>query len=627
MLLIEPVLMQPLRQRWADVKTRALEALKIERAEEEARGSRQIRIRVDRESERILGAWIEELTNVRVLDPACGSGNFLYVALRRMLDLWLEAREFATEQGISLVLPKMVSPSQLYGIETEFYAHELASVVVWIGFLQWKHEHGVREDREPILEKLTNIAHDDAIMRRDQSGKVFEPEWPKADFIIGNPPFLGDKKMRGELGDEYVDNLRKLYDERVPGGADLVTFWFEKARAQIENGLAKRAGLLATNSISMVGNRPVLERIKETGDLFMAWSDRPWSLQGAAVRVSMIGFDDGTQTNRVLDGIKVREIHADLTSEENFAGAPQLEENKGICFLGIMKGGPFDIDSELAAKMLRAPLNPNGKPNSEVVKMRIVGRDIVQRNQGGWLIDFGEMTEAKAALYELPFEYLRTVVKPIRDESRDKLMRQNWWLHGRSRPALRAATGPLTRCIVTPEVAKHRIFAWVDTKVVPDHTCHVIARADDYFFGLLQSQAHEVWSLSQGAWMGKGNDPRYSSDRTFLTFPFPWAPGTEPSERDDPRVKAIADAARELVRLRDNWLNPPKCSPEELKKRTLTNLYNERPEWLANAHRALDNAVFAAYGWPSNLSKDEILARLLALNHERAAAQLGPASH
>ena len=215
LLLIEPVLMRPLQQRWGGVKRRVLEALETEHAEEDARGSRQIRLRVDRESEKILGAWIEELTTVRVLDPACGSGNFLYVALRRMLDLWLEARDFAAEQGISLVLPKMVSPSQLYGIETEFYAHELASVVVWIGFLQWKHEHGVREDREPILEKLTNIEHGDAILRCDDNGSPFEPRWPKANFVIGNPPFLGGKLLRRELGDKYVNELFELYAGRV----------------------------------------------------------------------------------------------------------------------------------------------------------------------------------------------------------------------------------------------------------------------------------------------------------------------------------------------------------------------------------------------------------------------------
>ncbi len=573
----------------------------------------------------MLAAWIDELTAVRVLDPACGSGNFLYVALRRMLDLWLEAQKFAAEQGISLVVPKMVSPSQLYGIEIEFYAHELASVVVWIGFLQWKHEHGVLEDREPILEKLTNIEHADAILRYDEAGKAYEPEWPRADCIVGNPPFLGDKKMRGELDTSehpsYVDNLRDLYLGRVPGGADLVTYWFEKARFQIENSDASRAGLLATNSIRMVGNRPVLERIEKTGNIFMAWSDRPWLLDGAAVRVSMLGFDDGTEPEHTLDGLSVSQIHADLTAETNLTSALPLKENKGFCFLGMMKGGPFDISAKDAQLMLSQPVNPNGRPNSDVVKRRLNGRDITYRDSGGWLIDFGvNMPEAAAALYEWPFEYVRKHVKPLRDVNRRTRMQQRWWIHGEARPGLRRATANLSRCIVTPEVAKHRLFIWMDTAIVPDHKLHVFSRADDYFFGVLHSFLHESWTLATCSWIGKGNDPSYNSDSVFDTFPFPWPPSTEPTEDADPRVRAIADAARELVRLRDAWLNPPGAAEAELKTRTLTNLYNARPAWLANAHQTLDEAVFAAYGWPADLSKQEILSRLLALNHQRAAA-------
>ena len=320
-----------------------------------------------------------------------------------------------------------------------------------------------------------------------------------------------------------MDDLRKLYEGRVPGGADLVTYWFERARAHIETGKAKRAGLLATNSIRMVGNRPVLERIKETGGIFMAWSDRPWILDGAAVRVSMVGFDDGSQSERTLDGQKVEVIHADLTASANVAGALKLPENANLCFLGVMKGGPFDLEPEQAAEMLRAPLNPNGRPNSDVVKRRLIGRDIVRRNQQGWLIDFGEMTEQEAALYEMPFEYVRREVKPLRDVNRDRPMQENWWLHGRSRPALRKAFAKMSRCIVTPEVAKHRIFVWMSTDCVPDHTCHVIARDDDYTFGILHSRLHEVWSLSQGATLE--DRPRYTSNSTFETFPFPWPPG------------------------------------------------------------------------------------------------------
>lgn len=621
LLIVEPVIIEPLQRRWASVKAKALELAKAadkERAAEVAAGKKGTAYpRLRKQLQETLLNWVEELSKVRVLDPACGSGNFLYLALRRMLDLWHEVRIFLAQHGLPTFLEKQVHPSQLYGLETNTYAQELASVVVWIGYLQWLNQNGIGWPTEPILRRLDNIQHRDAILTRDARGNPAEPEWPDADFIIGNPPFLGDKKMRGELGDEYVDNLRALYDGRVPGGADLVTFWFERARAQIQAGRAKRAGLLATNSIRMVGNRPVLERILESGGIFMAWSDRPWILDGAAVRVSIVGFDDGSQKQRVLDGQIVSEIHADLTASANVASALPLPENAGLCFLGIMKGGPFDLTAEQASAMLAAPLNPNGRPNSDVVKRRVIARDIVQRGQDGWLIDFVDRSERQAALYELPFEYVKQHVKPLRDRNRDTLMKQNWWLHGRSRPALRKRIEGLNRYIVTPEVAKHRVFVWMSTDFVPDHTCHVIARSDDYVFGVVHSRLHEVWSLSQGAWMGVGNDPRYSSARTFETFPFPWPPGTEP--KNSPMVEAIAQAAREVVDMRDAWLNPRDATEAELKKRTLTNLYNARPAWLADAHRKLDDAVFAAYGWPLTLTDAELLERLLRLNHERAA--------
>jgi type II restriction/modification system DNA methylase subunit YeeA len=434
LLIVEPVVMAPLERCWQQVKAEADELAAKAQA---AKGGAYSKLRAQLQDK--LFAWVEELSKVRILDPACGSGNFLYVALRRMLDLWKEAYVFAAEHGLPTFLPFQVTPVQLYGLETNVYAHELASVVVWIGYLQWLNDNGIGWPTEPILRKLDNIQHRDAILAHDADGKAIEPAWPDADFIIGNPPFLGDKKMRGELGAEYVNELRALYYGRVPGGADLVAFWFERARAQIEGDHAKRAGLLATNSITMVGNRPVLERILETGGIFMAWSDRPWILDGAAVRVSMVGFDNGAQTEKTLDGNVATVIHADLTAEANVASALPLKENRGLCFLGVTKGGPFDLTEEQAKIMLAAPPNPNGRPNSYVVKRRLIGRDIVQRNQQGWLIDFGDMPESEAALYELPFEHIRRHVKPKRDPNPRRSYRENWWKHQENRPGLRRA--------------------------------------------------------------------------------------------------------------------------------------------------------------------------------------------
>lgn len=609
-LIVEPVLMAPLCKRWSDIRRQATKII------DDAKGQQKAgQIRSRKTLSELLKGFAAELAQIRILDPACGSGNFLYLALKELLDLEKEVSLFAANNGLSGLLP-LTNPEQLYGIETNIYAHALASVVVWIGFIQWQHENGFILGSQPILRPLQNIRRMDAVLAYDAKGSPIEPEWPNADVIIGNPPFLGDKKMREGLGDKYVDDLRSLYGGRVPGGADFVTFWFERAREQVQRRKASRVGLLATNSITMIANRKVLERIKETGDVFMAWSDRPWVLDGAAVRVAMVGFDNGSQRDKKLDGRQVSNINADLTTGLDVTGAESLTENAGLCFLGMMKGGPFDIDEETAQKMLSAPLNPNGLPNSNVIKRRLGGQDVVGRPRRGWVIDFAQMKRHEAALYELPFEYVKRLVKPFRDKTRDELMRKNWWLHGRSRPALRKALASLKRCIVTPEVSKHRIFVWMDTGIVPDHKLHVVASDDDCILGILQSRIHEAWTLAQCSWIGVGNDPSYSSSRTFETFPFPWPP-TKKSPNESSAGK-IGVATKELVEKRDAWLNPPGATAAELASRTLTGLYNENPVWLQDAHTKLDAAVFAAYGWPKDISDADLLMRLLQLNRAHA---------
>jgi type II restriction/modification system DNA methylase subunit YeeA len=241
---------------------------------------------------------------------------------------------------------------------------------------------------------------------------------------------------------------------------------------------------------------------------------------------------------------------------------------------------------------------------------------ITRRPADAWVIDFGTDTpEADAALYELPFEYLKKHAYPFRLKNKREGYRKRWWIHGEPRPELRAAIAPLARFIATPGVSKHRLFTWLTKDMLPDHAVFAFARDDDYFFGVLHSRVHEVWALHMGTALE--DRPRYTPTSTFETFPFPWPPGTEP--KDDPQVKAIGDAARELVEKRDAWLNPPGTTEQERRDRTLTNLYNKRPEWLIDAHRTLDETVFAAYGWPHTLTDSEILERLLALNHERTA--------
>jgi len=622
-LIVKPVLMEPLRRRWAEVRQNA-EAL-VEKSKTQQKAA-QTKSRTALSN--LLHGFADELSKVRVLDPACGSGNFLYVALKSILDLEKEVSVFASSNGLSGLLPR-TSPEQLYGIETNVYAHELASVVVWIGYIQWQHDNGYNFGSHPILRPLHNIQRMDAVLAYKEKGQPVEPEWPEAYAIIGNPPFLGGSKMRSELGEKYVDDLFQLYEGRIPRGVDLVCYWFDRARSQIRDGRAQRAGLLATQGIRGGVNRRILARIKDSGDIFMAWSDRNWTLDGAIVHVSIVGFDDGHETSHTLDGSPVQTINTDLTTELDVTAAARLAENRDLCFRADEKGGPFDIDGETADQMLGAPQNVNGRPNSDVLKPWANAKDLVGRQRGMWIIDFYGMKGGTAAAYERPFEYLATQIERERQEAIAKgkkptKPRKHWWLHRRPGSEMREAVKSLNRYACTIATGKFRIFAWLNHAFLPDHQLYIFAREDDYFFGVLHSHIHEVWARALGTQLReKESGFRYTPESTFETFPFPWPPGKEP--KDDPRVEAIAAAARDLVRKRDAWLNPPDASAAELKKRTLTNLYNENPTWLQNAHRELDQAVLAAYGWPivpeKDISDQDILARLLQLNAERGGSK------
>jgi type II restriction/modification system DNA methylase subunit YeeA len=603
---IEPVLIAPLRREWDSVRAEA----EVEAQKATAESGRKAANALQR-AEELLYSFAERLRGVKVLDPACGSGNFLYVSLKELLDLEKEVSTFAGTIGLTPFFPG-VSPEQLYGIETSPYAHELAQVVVWIGYLQWTVDNGFGTRGEPILGPMTNIKEMDALMVRDEDGTFYEPEWPEADVIVGNPPFLGGKRLRAELEDGYVDDLFALYRDRVPREADLVCYWFERAREQITGGKVRRAGLLATNSIRGGANRRVLARIRESGGIFFAESDRPWILNGAAVRVSMVGFDDGSWKEKTLDGVPAEEINADLTGSLDLTVAKPLPENTGIAFMGDTKGGPFDVAPEVAEEMLAAIGNPNGSPNSDVVRPWVNGLDITRRPRDFHIVDFGtNMSLEDAALYEAPFEHVNKHVRPARENSHTT--RPEWWLHERPRVEMRLALAGLPRFLCTPRVAKHRLFVWLEGATLPDSATIAFARDDDYFFGVLHSWAHEAWALRMGTFLGVGNDPRYTPTTCFETFPFP-----KPTEE---QREGITAAARRLDGLRRNWLNPDGASEVEVKKRTLTNLYNTRPTWLANAHAALDRAVFAAYGWPEDISAEEILKNLLALNLERSEEQ------
>ena len=556
------------------------------------------------EAGNILHRFLVRLQDVKILDPACGSGNFLYVALLRLKDLEKEAILFGADNCLGTFLP-MVGPSQLYGIEINPYAHDLAQMTVWIGWLQWIRVNGFGFPADPILKPLAkNIRLMDAIINDDGT----EPEWPAVDYIVGNPPFLGGNRIRKELGSGYVDQLFATYKDRVPAFADLCCYWFEKARAHIENDKCKRAGLLATQGIRGGANREVLKRIKDSGDIFWAESDRHWILDGANVHVSMIAFDNGSEASWILDGHSVTTINPDLTSAANVTQAKTLPNNLGICFMGPSPKAPFDIDEITARTMLTSTGNPNNRPNSDVVRPVASAIDLVRGSRGCWTIDFALMTMEEAAQYEAPFEYVKRVVKPAREKRRDDY-RGCWWQYARPRPEMRSSLKGLSRFIATPSVSKYRIFVWMNPEVLSNQGTLVFARSDDCFFGILHSRIHEVWARAQGTQLREEiSGARYTPTTSFETFPFP-----KPSHAEE---AAITNSSLELVAKRDEWL-----TGHDSKPRHLTRLYNERPTWLQLAHAKLDAAVAAAYGWPADVSDDVILERLLALNLAAAGTE------
>lgn len=571
------------------------------------------------------------------------------MALHALLDIERRAIVDAERLGVSGFVPR-VDLRAVKGIELDSYAAELARLTLWIGYLQWMRKNAARPVEDPVLSTLDQIENRDALLNADGS----EAQWPAADAIIGNPPFLGGKRMRDNLGDQAVDRLFAAYKGHVPAEADLVAYWVEKAWREIGGAApspdakhAERVGLVTTNSIRGGANRRVLDPITEADAIWEAWADQSWVLEGAAVRVSMLGFGGGFVERR-LDGRIVDQINSDLTGAAyDLTHAVRLKENAGVAFMGDTKGGAFDVPGELAREWLRLPLNPNGRPNSDVLKPWRNGMDVTRRPADKWIIDFGwTMSEAEAALYEAPYHYARMTVLPERIETQREEYRTSWWQHVRPRQEMWAAIGEKASVLVTSRVSKYRIFVFQPAIAVPDSAQIAVARDEYMMFGLLQSRHHDAWAFRLGTSLGVGNDSRYTPSTTFETFPFPEGLTPNIPAADyaaDPRAIAIAEAARELNEKREAWLNPADLVMREpevvagypdrilprdeeaakvLKTRTLTELYNQRPAWLAMLHERLDAAVAAAYGWPADLSDEEILERLFALNQARAAAGL-----
>jgi len=661
MQIVNPVIVEPLLAEWAEVKVQIENILdKVPKATKERLLSSREKGVVTRaldKAERLHRGFIERLKAFRVLDPACGSGNFLYIALLELKNIEHRVNLEAEALGLPRGFPEL-GPEVVLGIELSAYAAELARVSVWIGEIQWMRRNGFEAAKNPILRTLNTIENRDAVLNADGT----RAEWPKADVVIGNPPFLGNKKMISELGEVYTNSLRKAFSN-TPGGVDLVTYWFVQAWDQMQVDHLFRAGLVSTNSIRGGVNREVIKPIVENGQIFEAWGDEAWTVEGAAVRVSLICFGNvQNESNARLDGVQVTRILSDLSANDlghDITKSKTLKANLELAFQGFKFGGPFEISGEDARSFITAPLNPNGLKNDRVVHRWFNGMDLTRRLTEKWCIDFGlTTTEQDAALFEKPFEALnrqwtdenaRLTVnkKPTLRKGEPKTL-ATWWLHQRPRPELREGLKGLGRFIATPEVAKHRVFIWLDGGMLASGSVYSIAREDDTTFGILHSGFHELWALRMGTSLE--DRPRYTSSTTFETFPFPEGLTPNIPAADyaaDPRSIEIAAAAARLNELRENWLNPadlvdrvPEVVPgypdrilpnddvaaKELKKRTLTNLYNARPAWLDHAHKALDEVVAEAYGWGDDwrdgkLTEDEILARLFKLNQERAKAE------
>jgi len=499
--------------------------------------------------------FLSRLRAFRVFDPACGSGNFLYLALLALKDLEHQAGVEAEALGLQREFSQ-IGPEAVLGLETSAYAAELARVSVWIGHIQWARRHGYPAPTDPVLRPLNTIECRDAILT---SGGAPAP-WPAADAIVGNPPFLGMKKQISRLGAEYTRRLRRAYKGRIPAASDLVCYWFEQAREAIASGGVAHVGLVATQNIKSGYSRVVLDRIGAACTIFEARTNDLWPLEGADVRVALVCFGHVVGMTPRLDGVEVTRINSDLSAASaDLTIAKRLPQNAGIAFSGTVKGGKHDVAGDVVRRWLAEPANANGRPNADVLMPWVNASDVTGRPRGMWIVDFGNgRIEQEAAYYSSPYAYVVQVVKPAKAKSAK--YGERWWLLSEWCPGMRRALALLARYIATPSGSSHRIFVWLDVRIQPDHQLVAIARDDDTTFGILHSRYHEAWTRRLSSALGVGDDPRHNPGTAFETFPFP--DGLTPdcpaaAYASDVHATTIADAARKLVEARDRWLSPP----------------------------------------------------------------------
>ena len=664
--LVGPTIMEPLRAEWEAVESVAIGLHRRECARDAQAMVRRFHLR---------------LCTMRVLDPACGTGSFLYVAMGMLKELEGEVlgvlSELGDSQGLLNLASHSVSPEQFLGIEKNRYAAWIAQMVLWIGHLQWHFRtFGDASPSEPILKDAGSIQHGDAILAWDKIefdreatalrarrigpiDGLFDADdgrevlrnvnprpatWPDADFIVGNPPFMGAKDMRRELGDGYVDALWHSRQGRFRS-ADLVTVWWDMAAGILKRrgSRLRRFGFITTNSITQTFSRRVVESHLEGTSpirLVFAIPDHPWisGSSSAAVRIAMTVAERGGRTGegclqRVIGESEVEGGAPTVALEERIGdigadlrvGRPPsapLRANAGLCSRGVqLMGAGFTVTPERAKALHR--YSAPGLPCPARAYRH--GRDLADRPRGLLAIDFYGLTEAEARRgYPGFYQHLLETVKAGRDRNNRAAYRQNWWLFGEPRRELRAAMEGLPRYIATAETAKHRWFRFLDADILPDNKLVVIASDDAATLGVLSSRAHAVWFAAHCGRIGVyDGDAVYVKGACFDAFPFPAL-----SAIDDARIAALAE---ELEETRERAL--------ERDGVTLTGLYNVRDRRragealsqeedriletgcvavLEELHRRIDACVADAYGWPQDLSDAEVLERLQALNRERA---------
>jgi hypothetical protein len=640
--LVLPTVIEPLRREWAAAQ--AASATKLE----EGKGKKV----VDAAREELL-KFLRRLTSVKVLDPACGSGNFLYVTLEHLKRLEGEVLTTLAQLGgsgrLELGDGTTVSPRQLLGMELNPRAAAIADVVLRIGYLQWHlRTHGLTQLAEPLLDNYQNIKQQDAVLGHNADySKTWPAEWPAADFIVGNPPFVGDKAMRRALGDDYVTSLRKTYAGQVPESADLVMYWWQRAAQLAASGKVERFGFITTNSITQTFNRRVVQEFLadtvQPVSLVYAISDHPWvdATDGAAVRVAFTVAERGVLPGSLFQVVQetaadddahdvllmetVGTINSDLTVGADVANAVALQAAAGLSNVGMgLYGAGFQVTPAEAVALGLGKL-----PGLEQhIRPYLNGRDMMQKSRGLMVIDlFGLTPDDVLDRYPAIYQRVLELVKPARDATQDKSTREKWWLFGRPRSELRPALVGLSRIIVTTQTAKHRVFMFLDGKTIPDNKLFVVASDSAYHLGVLSSKQHVVWAMATGGWLGVGNDSVYNGTRCFDPFPFPIA--TEAHQAKISKLAEQLDAHRKRQQAQHPSL-------------TLTDLYNvveklragqvlnakeqvTHEQGLAaivlNLHHQLDAAVADAYGWPATLSDAEVLTRLMQLNQQRLAEE------